>query len=131
MSQQAVYDVDFKDEQLLLEALKEMGYNPIVNNKGQELRTYGRQKSVKAHIIIPKEQGNFTYADLGFERTDNGFKLHADHTDINKLNLAQLKQRYTKAFINKRIKLMGTQYLMGNEEIDQNGTMKLKVKVME
>jgi hypothetical protein len=69
---------------------------------------------------------------LGFERLSNGgFKLHADHIDINKLGLVKLKQTYTKCFIAKRIKMLGTQYVMGKGEIDQNGTMKLKVRVME
>ena len=130
MSQQAVYDVDFKDEQLLLEALKEMGHKPIVHKKAVSLKTYGSKKA-KAHIVLGQTQHGFTYADLGFERTKQGFKLHADHTDIRKLNLTKLKQTYTKAFIKKRIKLMGTQYFMGKEEIDQKGTMKLKITVME
>ena len=130
MSQQAVYNVDFKDEQLLLEALKEMGYNPVVHKKAVSLKTYG-SSNAKAHIVIGKEQGGFSYADMGFERTKKGFKLHADHIDIKKLNLAQLKQRYTKAFIAKRIKLMGTQFLLGSEDIDEEGTMRLKVRVME
>lgn len=131
MSQQAVYDVDFKDEQLLLEALKEMGYKPTVHKKAVTLKTYGNRGSVKAHIVIGQQQGGFTYADMGFEKTKEGYKLHADHIDIKKLNLAQLKQRYTKAFIAKRIKLMGTQFLLGSEDIDEEGTMKLKVRVME
>ena len=130
MSQQAVYKVDFKDEQLLLEALKEMGYSPIIHDKAVSLKTYGNSKA-KAHIVIPQSQGNFSYADIGFERTKEGFKLHSDHIDIKKLNLAQLKQRYTKAFIAKKIKLMGTQFLLGTEDIDEEGTIKLKVKVME
>jgi hypothetical protein len=130
MSQQAVYDVDFKDEKLLLEALNEMGYNPTVHKEAVALKTYGSQKGVKAHIVISKAQGNFRYADLGFERTKEGFKLHADHIDINKLNLSQLKQTYTKAFIKKKIRSMGTKYIMGKDELDQDGTMKLKVKVM-
>jgi len=132
MSQQAVYEVDFKDEKLLVEALKEMGYNATVHEEAIPIKTYGRQDAVKANIVISQKQGGFTYADMGFERTKNGgLKLHADHIDINKLNMSQLKQRYTKAFIAKRIRLMGTQYLMGKDEIDQNGTMKLKIKVME
>jgi len=130
MSQQAVYSVDFKDEQLLLDALKDMGYSPLVHNDAVNLKTYGNSKA-KAHIVIPQSQGGFRYADIGFERIKDGFKLHADHIDIKRLNLTQLKQKYTKAFIAKRIKLMGTQFLLGSEDIDEEGTMKLKVKVME
>ena len=130
MSQQAIYNVDFKDEKLLLEALQEMGYRPVVHKEAVALKTYGNRGNSKAHIVITKEQGNFRYADLGFERTKEGFKLHADHIDINQLNMSQLKQGYTKAFIKKRIRLMGTQYIMGKDEIDQKGTMKLKVKVI-
>ena len=131
MSQQAVYNVDFKDEQLLLEALKEMGYKPVVHKEAVALKTYGSRGSVKAHIVISKESCCNRYADLGFERTKEGYKLHADHIDVKKLNLSQLKQRYTKAFIAKRIKLLGTQFLLGDEDIDEEGTMRLKVKVME
>ncbi len=132
MSQQAVYKVDFKDEQLLLDALKEMGYNPIVHKEAVGLKTYGnRQGAVKAHIVIPQSQGNFRYADMGFEKTKEGYKLHADHIDIKKLNLTQLKQRYTKAHLAKKIKIFGTQFLLGSEDIDEEGTMIIKVKVMD
>jgi len=132
MSQQAIYDVDFKDETLLVEALKEMGYKATIHKKAVALETYGGRNQVKAHIVIKKKQHGFAYADMGFERTKNGgLKLHADHIDIKKLNMSQLKQKYSKAFVAKRIRLLGTKYLMGEEEIDQNGTMKLKVKVMD
>lgn len=131
MSQQSIYDVDLKDEDLLLEALKDMGYKPETYKEAVDLQTYGNLGKVKAHIVIRKQQAGFTYADMGFERIDGGFKLHADHIDIRKFNLTQLKQKYTKAFLAKKIKLLGTQYVIGAEEIDQNGTMKLKLKVME
>lgn len=130
MSQQAVYDVDFKDEKLLLEALNEMGFKPVVHKEAVALKTYGNRGGVKAHIIISKESCCNRYADMGFERTKEGFKLHADHIDIRNLNLSKLKQTYTKAFIKKKIKSMGTKYIMGKSELDQDGTMKLKVKVM-
>lgn len=131
MSQQAVYDVEFKDEQLLLEALKDMGCRPVVHEKAVPLKTYGSGKKVKAHIVLGQSQHGYTYSDLGFERTKKGFKLHADHSDIRKLNLGKLKQGYSKAFLKKRLKLLGTQYFMGEEKIDQKGQMKLKIKIME
>ena len=131
MSQQAVYDVDFKDEQLLLEALKEMGFKPVVHKEAVPIKTYGNRGNAKAHIVLGKEDCCNRYGDFGFERTEKGFKLHADHIDIKKLNLVKLKQTYTKSFIKKRINLLGTQYIMRAEEIDQNGSMKLKIKVME
>jgi hypothetical protein len=131
MSQQAVIDVDFKDENLLLDALKDMGFKPIVHKEAVPLKTYGNRGNAKAHIILEKETCCNRYGDFGFERIDGGFKLHADHIDIKRLNLTQLKQHYTKSFIKKRIKLLGTQYIMGKDEIDQNGQMKLKIRVME
>lgn len=131
MSQQAVYNVDFKDEELLLDALKDMGYNPLVHEEAVPIKIYGSRSGVKAHIVIGQQQGGFSYADIGFERTKGGYNLHADHIDINKFSLTKLKQKYTKAFIAKRIRLMGTQFLMGDEDIDEDGIMKLKIKVME
>ena len=109
-----------------------MGYEATVHDQAIPLKTYRSSDKVKANIVISQKQEGFTYADMGFERLKDGsLRLHADHIDIKKLDLAQLKQRYTKAFIAKRIKLMGTQFLMGEDEIEEDGTMKLKVKVME
>lgn len=127
MSQQAVYNVDFEDEEILIESLKEMGFKPTVHKKAVQLHTYAG--SAKAHIVLSKKQENFTYADMGFERTKNGLKLHADHIDIKKLNMSILTQTYVKASLAKRMRLMGSQYSLGKSEIDGTGTMKLKIKV--
>ena len=127
MSQQAIYDLDFKDENLLLEALKEMGYQASVHEKPIKLKTYRDLGNVKAHIVISKEQGGFTYADMGFERMNDGsLKLHADHIDINKINMSELNQRYSKAFLKKKISLMGSRYLMDKGEIEEKGQKKVQ-----
>ena len=129
MSQQAVYEVDFEDEGVLVEALKEMGFTATIHEKAIQLKTYGGRNSVKANIVISQNQHGFSYGDMGFERVENGgLKLHADHIDIKKLDMSQLKQKYMKVFIAKKIRLFGTKYVLGEETVDQQGTIKLRVE---
>jgi len=88
-------EVKFKDESILVQSLKEMGYQPVTHKDGVQLNNnYSRSKPT-AHIVIPRSQFS-GMGDIGFERTKSGFKMHADDYDwgshgkkfkLNKLNL--------------------------------------------
>ena len=82
MSEMKTVEVEFNDEELLLDALKNLGYKPKIYKDGVEIDTYykDRQKP-KAHIVISKSQIK-GYAAVGFERQKNGgFRMHIDDMD--------------------------------------------------
>jgi len=104
MSEMKTVEVEFNDEELLLDALKNMGYKPQVYNEGIEIDTYykGRTKP-KAHIVISKSQIG-GYAAVGFERKKGGFRMHIDDMDKRKFGENKLKQHYSEAKLMKTIK---------------------------
>ncbi len=101
MSEFHVVEVCFKNEAVLVKSLKEMGYNPAVHNESVVLGGSYNRNNVKAHIVVSKSQFNGSYGDLGFERTKEGFVMHADHIDKNKFKLKQLNKCYGENMVKK------------------------------
>ena len=134
MSQQTTINVDFTEEQPIVEALKEMGFAVEVHPTGKTLSTYyslGKHNAPTANIIIKQGQRNINYADIGFQKMKDGkYILHGDDMDIRKLNQDRLKQLYTKHFIKQRLQLFGSQYAIAEEVINGNN-IKIKIKVSE
>ncbi len=99
-----VIDVIFKDEPLLVQSLKELGYTPTVHKEGVVLSGNYNSGKVKGHIVVPRNQFGGIYGDVGFERSKKGFIMHADHIDIKKFNLKGLNKTYAenklKRFVN-------------------------------
>ena len=82
MSEFHVIEVCFKDEEVLIKSLKEMGYKPIVYKEAVHLHGYrGDERQQKAHVVIPKSQVGSLSNDVGFERVKNGFIMHASEYD--------------------------------------------------
>jgi hypothetical protein len=60
------------DERYLVEALRELGYEPEVCPEGRPLVGYvGDQRAERAHVIIPRGQLDSASNEIGFAR-DNG-----------------------------------------------------------
>lgn len=61
------------DERFLIEALRDLGYNPEVSNAGLSLYGYlGDERPEKAHIVIGRRQLDSASNDIGFARDANG-----------------------------------------------------------
>ena len=106
MSEYHLVEVKFKDEKILLDSLKEMGYQPTVHKDGVKLNNnYSRSKPT-AHIVITRSQFG-GMGDIGFERTNKGFTMHADDYDWGyhgkRFNLNQLNQSYSENKIKKYV----------------------------
>lgn len=101
MSKFATFDTPaLKNEELLLDALRKLGFGDSVIERGERLRMngYGRQRPT-AQIVIRKE--NITgayYGDLGFVRTDKGYELIADDMDIGRISGGRFVPEITKAY---------------------------------
>jgi len=132
MSEYKVVEIDFKDEQVLIDSLKQMGYEPRVCDEAIPLEGYqGDKREQKAHIILPRKQVGSASNDVGFERTEDGFKLHVSQFDRawrtgNKI--IKLKQTYAEKKIRKTVSKKSKYTIKSRTE--QEGKIKLKIKVL-
>jgi len=107
MSEFHVLELSFKDQECLVEVLKELGYKPKVVQKAESLYGYqGDARSQKANIIIPKSQVGSSSNDIGFERTSDGYKMHISEYDIgsHRFPTNKLKQMYAEKKIMKEVR---------------------------
>ncbi len=122
-------ETQFSDEGCLVEALKEMGYQPQVNTKAQKLEGYhGDKREQTAEIIIPRRQ-------VGGASNDVGFKKNADGTytaiisdfdgggNFGKKKQQQLKQLYAEKMAIKQAKANGLKFL-GKKQVTDTKTNK-------
>lgn len=89
-----------KNEELLLDALRKLGFDSSVVERGEQLRMngYGRQRRT-AQIVIRKENiPGANYGDLGFVRSDRGYELIADDMDIKRISGGRFVPEITKAY---------------------------------
>jgi hypothetical protein len=127
MSEFTVVEVELKEEDMLVDALKLMGYKPTVHKKAVEIETYySDRKKPKAHIVINKSQVG-GYAAVGFERQkDGGFKMHIDDMDQRRFKIGQLKQHYSEAKITKFVKGRA-KYSINSRKV-KDGKIKLRLR---
>lgn len=132
MSEYHVIDVEFKDEQCLIETLKEMGLNPEVHENGTTITSGYSSVKPKAHIVVRRKAFG-GYGDVGFERIKDGFKLHVDDYDYgrggrDKIKMARMKQVYGSKVIEKAVRRTSKFSFMSKKE--ENGNIKIKVRRM-
>ena len=126
MSEWSCVEIEFNDENTLIETLERMGYSPKVHNTAQSILGYGSHASQKAHIVIGKSQFG-GYTDCGFERFNNGqFKIHIDEMDHNKFKVNKLKQYYAETKILKTVEKR-SKYSIKNRE-ETNGKIHIRLK---
>lgn len=128
MSSFHVVEVIFKDESLLLESLKEIGYSPEVHKEAVVLGGNYNKDKVKAHITIPKSQFNGSYGDLGFERNKKGFVMHADHIDIKKFKLKDLNKKYSENKLRKYVNATSRCNIFSRQE-HKNGQIEIQLRM--
>ena len=73
MSKYVELRTSLTDERYLVEALRELGYEPEVCPEGRPLVGYvGDQRAERAHVIIPRGQLDSASNEIGFARDDGG-----------------------------------------------------------
>jgi Protein of unknown function (DUF1257) len=66
-------DVVFKERDLLVAALEDIGCNQIGQGEDLEMGSYySEQSKQKVAIVIPRDSIGNRYGDIGFERTESG-----------------------------------------------------------
>ena len=133
MSEFHIVDCDFKDEECLVGALRDMDYTVEVHDEQVNLNGYaGSGIAPKAHIVVRKNQFR-GYGDAGFERVDDGFKLHVDDYDYgrngaDKIKMGRVKQLYSARVIEKTVRRASKYTLLNRKEKD--GEIKIRVRRM-
>ena len=126
MSEVQTVEVEYKDEDILIESLKELGYNPTIHKEAVGMQTYySRGKKPKAHIVVKKSQFG-GYMDCGFERIKNGFRMHIDNMDHGKFKSKKLKQIYPEKKIMKYIKGR-TKFSVKSRKVDNEGNVRIRI----
>ena len=73
MSKYLELHTQLTDERYLVEALKELGYEPEICHEGKSLSGYlGDERRERAEIIIPRRQLDAASNDIGFVRDRSG-----------------------------------------------------------
>lgn len=126
ISEYTVVQVVFKDEQCLLQSLKDIGFKPVVHEKGITLsNSYSRARPT-AHIVVSRSQVG-GYGDLGFERTNKGFKMHVDGT-FKKLK--QLNQTYVENKVKQYVNSTSSCNIFSRHENDK-GQIEIQLRITD
>jgi len=73
MSKYAQTTTELREENFLVEVLREMGYHPEVHPQGAKLNSYySEQESKVAHVVVRRRELPGAYGDIGFVRQPDG-----------------------------------------------------------
>ena len=123
-------ETKFKDEPILIQSLKDLGYSPTIHKEGKVLEGSYNSGKVKGHVIVPRSQFNGTYGDLGFERTKEGFIMNADHIDIKKFNMKGLNMAYQENKLKKYVGSTSRCNIFSRKE-NNNGQIEIQLRVQQ
>lgn len=123
-------DVVFKDRDILVAALEDIGCNQIRQGEDLEMSSYySEQSKQKVAIVIPRDSIGNRYGDIGFERTESGDYIPIiDDLDrsraLNGRFIIQLRTAYNELVV-KRVatRLRGTIH-----RTVEGGVVKIKVR---
>ena len=103
----------FTNKELLVEALKEMGFDDITVGTDLLLQGYDKRDQKLADVIIRRNsvKSNRLLGDIGFQKTAKGYSLVVDDMDLDyRLGrdfLKRLQTQYHEATARKMAKRLG------------------------
>jgi hypothetical protein len=103
----------FANRELLVEALKEMGFEQVTVGTDLLLQGYDKRDQRVADVVIRKDsvKSHRLLGDIGFQKTAKGFSLVVDDMDLDyKLGrdfLKRLQTQYHEATARKMAKRIG------------------------
>ena len=127
MSHFAAIKLEFKDENVLLAALTNLGLTPIVHRTPTELVSrWGNKESHCAHIVIPRDQLKIG-ADIGFLReSDGNYSLVADSWELKGEN-RNFQQRLAAEYAAQMaVKVTGSS--VKSREFLSNGDLQIRLR---
>lgn len=131
MSQVNIVNTDFSDQKVIVETLKEMGFNPSVNEKQQTAlhRAYG-DGNTKCEVTVSRENFNKVasgnaYDGLGFQKNGNKYSLVIDSMDRQYFNMDDFTQLYAKRKVVNELNRSG---MWGVESVQKNKAGEIKIQ---
>jgi hypothetical protein len=75
----------FTNRELLIEALKEMGFEDVTVGEDLLLQGYDKRDQRLADVVIRREsiKNQRFYGDIGFQKTKQGYSLIVDDLDLS------------------------------------------------
>ena len=121
-----------KDPAILVDSLKDMGYTPEIHEEAVSINGYGSSKIDRtAHIVVRKGQFG-GYGDIGFEKIDDGYVMHADDYDCGvhgkKFNLETLNKTYMEKKLNKYVNSTSL-YNIASRRENNKGQIEIQLRV--
>jgi hypothetical protein len=121
-----------KDQSVLVQTLKEMGYTPVIHKEAKQLEGYqGDKRSQKAHIILPRKQVGSASNDVGFEKTKEGFILHASAYDApwrTGKKVKQLNKGYAENKLKKVVNKTSSCSILSRKE-NKKGQIEIQIRI--
>jgi hypothetical protein len=123
-------EVAFKDRDLLIAALEEIGCSYIRQGADLEMgRYYAEQLEQKVEIVIPRDAIGNSFGDIGFARTESGeYRPVMDDLDRSRV----LNGRFIpmlRAAYNERVVTKVAERLRGRvHRAVEGGVVKIKVR---
>lgn len=120
----------FPNEELLLEALSELGFATVTQGKDMPLDGWDKRNARTADIIIRRRdvKTHHLLADIGFQKTPSGYVAVVDDMDtdhrLGKDFVVRLQNHYHEAAARKMAKKLGGTLI--KERIGK--TVKIRVK---
>ena len=131
MSEYNIVETKYIDEPILIQSIKDIGYEVEVHKEPIQINGYGGRKVGKAHLVVRKNQFG-GYGDVGFERTDKGFVMHADGDDTRRLNskfgLGKLNKKYVENKIKKYVSRTSSCNIFSRNE-NKNGQLEIHLRI--
>jgi len=110
-----------------------MGYHPEIHEEAKSLRGYqGDKRSQKANIIIPRKQVGKASNDVGFERVDGGFVLHASQFDEawrNGNKIKTLTVGYAENTLKKAVSVISNCNIFSRKQ-NEKGQIEIQIRVL-
>jgi hypothetical protein len=132
MSEYHVAEVTFKDENVLKSALEDMGYTVDVHEEPVAIEGYNDSRVGSCHLVVKRNQFG-GYGDVGFEKTADGFRMHADSDDIQgdqhaKFQLPTLNKKYIEEKLKKHVSKTSACQITSRTE-KKNGQVEIHLRV--
>lgn len=133
MSHYTAIQTELKDKEVILEALKMMGFSCEVG-KNLPLHDFlGRKTLKRADIVIPRKSLNTASNDIGIKKVNNHFEIIiSDFDSVQQKTrdfVANLVYRYTYLKVKKELGISNFQLI--NEKVEEDGTIKIEALSQE
>jgi len=131
MSEYHEVEMDVTDKECIVDALKDLGYQPEVHETATNLHGFqGDQRSQKAHIVLPRKQVGGASNDIGFEKVNGKYIMRISEFDIGakRFNRKEFDKNYQKHKVLKTVK-KHRKFKKKSVTTSKDGKIVIKLKV--